>query len=45
MVAADTAGTKIFGLVPEQVRHIAMAEKLGSGNSDLDKMRIKRIVI
>ncbi len=45
MVAADAACTKIFGLVPEQVRHIAMAEKLGSGNSDLDKMRIKRIVI
>lgn len=45
MVAIDTAATKIFGMEPERVRHIMMAEKLGVGTTDLDSLNIKRISI
>jgi len=45
MVAADAASAKIFGLQPEQVRHITLASHLGSGIIDLNKLRINRITI
>ena len=45
MVAADTASAKIFGIRPEEVRHITLANELGSGTNNLDKLRIKRISI
>jgi uncharacterized protein (DUF362 family) len=43
MVAADTAATKIFGIETDRVQHIAMAEKLGVGTTDLETLNIKRI--
>lgn len=45
MVAIDTAATKIFGMEPERVAHIGLAEKLGSGTTNLDSLNIKRISI
>jgi uncharacterized protein (DUF362 family) len=43
IVAADTAASKIFGMDLNKVSHIAMAEKLGLGTSNLDSLNIKRI--
>jgi len=43
MVAVDAAAAKVFGIEPQQVRHIALAEALGAGTSDLDKLSINRI--
>ncbi|MBN2350728.1 MAG: DUF362 domain-containing protein [Bacteroidales bacterium] len=45
IVAVDTASTKLFGMQPEQLTHIGLAEKLGSGTSNLDALRINRISI
>jgi uncharacterized protein (DUF362 family) len=45
MVAADTAATKLFGLEPEKVPHITMAQELKVGTMDLDKLSIKRIIL
>jgi uncharacterized protein (DUF362 family) len=45
MVAADAAATKVFGLEPGQVRHIALAEALGVGTSNLDNLNINRLTI
>lgn len=45
IVAADTAATKVFGLEPSQVRHIALAEALGVGTSDLESLKINRITV
>jgi uncharacterized protein (DUF362 family) len=43
IVAIDTAAAKVFGIDPAQVKHIALAEKLGAGSSNLDAMKINRI--
>jgi uncharacterized protein (DUF362 family) len=45
IVAADAASAKIFGLQPAEVKHISLAEELGSGISNLDKLRINRITL
>lgn len=45
MVAADTAATKIFGIETERVKHIALAEQMGVGTTNLDSLNIKRISI
>lgn len=45
IVAGDTAATKLFGLDPKSVGHIAMAEKLGVGTTNLDKLSINRLTI
>ncbi|MFC2131024.1 DUF362 domain-containing protein [Bacteroidota bacterium] len=45
MVAADAAATKFFGLKPEDIPHIKIAHDAGTGNMNLDKLRIKRIKI
>jgi uncharacterized protein (DUF362 family) len=45
LVAIDTAATKIFGMNPEKVRYIKMANELGIGNTNLDKLNIKRHVM
>lgn len=45
MVAADTAATKVFGMEPDQLRHIALAEQLGVGTSNIDALKINRITI
>lgn len=43
IVAADAAATKLFGLDPSQIGHIAMASKMGIGQIDLEKLNIQRI--
>ncbi len=45
MVAADAAGCKLFGIDPASVKYIAMAEQLGVGTADLDKLNISRIKV
>jgi uncharacterized protein (DUF362 family) len=45
IVATDTAATRVFGLQPDQLKHIAMAVSLGSGTSDLESLRINRITM
>ncbi len=45
MVAADTAACKLFGIDPAAVKYIALAEQLGLGTSDLDKLNISRIKV
>ncbi|OFY58445.1 MAG: tat (twin-arginine translocation) pathway signal sequence [Bacteroidetes bacterium RBG_13_46_8] len=43
MVAADAAATKLLSLQPVQVKHIGLAEALGVGTANLDKLNIHRI--
>jgi uncharacterized protein (DUF362 family) len=43
IVAVDTAAAKVFGIDPKQVRHIGLAEQLGSGKSDIDSLKVNRI--
>jgi uncharacterized protein (DUF362 family) len=43
IVAADAAASKVFGIQPDQLKHIPLAESLGSGTSNLDSLRINRI--
>jgi uncharacterized protein (DUF362 family) len=43
MVAADAAATKLLSLEPAQVKHIGLAQELGVGNLNLDKLNIHRI--
>jgi uncharacterized protein (DUF362 family) len=45
IVAVDTAATKLFGLDPDQVRHIQIAAERGVGQKELEKLNIKRIAI
>ncbi|MBN1952062.1 MAG: DUF362 domain-containing protein [Bacteroidales bacterium] len=45
MVAADTAATKVFGIETEQVKHIALAEKLGVGTTNLDAIKPIRVAL
>jgi uncharacterized protein (DUF362 family) len=45
IVAVDTAATKVFGLDPKQLRHIALAEELGVGTSNIDSLKVNRITI
>jgi uncharacterized protein (DUF362 family) len=45
MVAADAAAAKVFGIDPKQVKHIALAEELGVGTSNLESLSINRITL
>jgi uncharacterized protein (DUF362 family) len=45
MVAADAAATKLLGMEPAQVRHIGLAEAMGAGSANLDKLNINRITL
>jgi uncharacterized protein (DUF362 family) len=45
IVAADAAATKLFGLEPRQVRHIALAAEMGVGRMDLENLNISRIAL
>lgn len=45
IVAADAAATKIFGWEIDKVPHISIAEKMGVGTADLQKLNIKRITL
>lgn len=43
MVLADAAAARILGVTPEDVPHLAIADKLGLGTTDLESSRIRRI--
>lgn len=43
MVAADAAAAKIFGMDPEEVKYIQIANDMGIGQMDLSKLNIGRI--
>jgi len=43
IVAADAAATKIFGLEPEDIPYIVIADEMGVGTMDLSSLNINRI--
>lgn len=43
IVAADAAATKLFGMEPEDIPYITIADEMGLGTMDLSKLNIKRI--
>lgn len=43
IVAADAAAAKIFGLEPEDIPYIAIADEMGIGTMDLSSLNINRI--
>lgn len=43
MVAVDAAGARLYGLQPEDVRHIVIADQMGLGRMDLSQLAINRI--
>lgn len=43
IVAADAAATKLFGLEPEDIPYIVIADEMGIGTMDLASLNIKRI--
>lgn len=45
MVAVDVAGSKLFGMNPDDIRYIGIAASQGVGRPDLEKLNIKRIVL
>jgi uncharacterized protein (DUF362 family) len=45
MVAADTAAAKLFGITPEDVPYIGIADAMGIGTMALDKLNVHRIIL
>jgi uncharacterized protein (DUF362 family) len=45
MVAADAAATKLFGISPDDVPYIGIADSMGIGSMQLDKLNINRIIL
>ena len=45
IVAVDAAAAKIFGMRPEDVPHIQIADSMGLGTMNLDKLNIQRIIL
>ncbi len=45
MLAADVAAAKLFGMEPDDISYIKMADALGVGIKDLNKLSIDRIII
>jgi len=45
IVAADAAGAKLFGLKPEDIDYIEIANKMKLGEIDLNKLSINRIIL
>ena len=45
MVAADTAAAKLFGISPDDVPYIGIADSMGIGTMQLDKLKINRIIL
>jgi uncharacterized protein (DUF362 family) len=45
MVTADAAAAKLFGMNPDDIRHIKIAADMKIGRKDLDKLNIKRITV
>ena len=45
IVAVDAAAAKIFGVEPETIPHIKLADELGYGTMQLDRLKINRIMV
>jgi uncharacterized protein (DUF362 family) len=45
MVAADAAAAKVFGIDPDDVAHIGIADSMGVGTMSLDKLNVHRIIL
>jgi uncharacterized protein (DUF362 family) len=45
IVAADTAAAKTFGIAPREVGYIRIANELGLGTTELDRLAIRRIKV
>jgi uncharacterized protein (DUF362 family) len=45
IVAADAAAVKLFGLNPENISYIKIADQMKIGTKDLTKLSIKRIIM
>ncbi len=45
MVAADAASAKLFGIDPNDVPHIIIADAMGVGKKNLSTLNIKRIIL
>ncbi|MCK4288815.1 MAG: DUF362 domain-containing protein, partial [Bacteroidales bacterium] len=43
IVAVDAAATKIFGLEPDDIPYITIADEMNIGTKDLSKLNINRI--
>ena len=43
IVAADAAAAKVFGMEPEDIPYIVIADEMGIGTMDLNKLNINRI--
>lgn len=45
MVAADAAAAKLFGVEPDSISYIKLADSMGVGKKDLSKLNIKRLIL
>ena len=45
MVAADAAAAKLFGMDPDDVPYIGIADSMGIGTMALDKLNVHRIIL
>ncbi len=45
MVAVDTAATKLFGMDPDKVTYLGLAEQAGVGTMNLDSLNISRLKV
>lgn len=45
MVAADAAAAKLFGIEPDSISYIKIADSMGVGKKDLSSLNIKRIIL
>jgi uncharacterized protein (DUF362 family) len=45
IVAADSAATKLFGLEPDNISHISIADSMGVGKKDLSSLKINRLFL
>lgn len=45
IVAADAASAKLFGVEPDDIPYIRIADSMGIGKKDLSKLNIKRIIL
>jgi uncharacterized protein (DUF362 family) len=45
MVAADAASAKLFGISPDDVPYIDIADSMGIGTKALDKLNVHRIIL
>ena len=45
IVAADSAAAKLFGMNPDEIQYISIANAMGLGKKDLNSLKIKRMIL